>query len=277
MPISDAKLAANRANALHSTGPTTDHGKATSSQNATTHGLTGGPVVLPTEDITEFQFFSTAIIESLAPENALEREFAEIVAQAQWRLKRIRPIEEGLLNVDSLGKQDPSSQICLATDPSIVARAFMDRGRSLANLSHYEHRLYRQMTHALKQFQTMKTDREAREQTAREKAHAEEIRRYYCEDFGRPVQPPSDPVADPQNDIVDEEVLAVTRVTGQACALPAALSPEHSDQRREVGVSGFVSPKNATSCEIDEFPSLDLAGPPDEVDLPGDFNEKEAA
>ena len=243
MPVSDAKLAANRANAQHSTGPTTDRGKAISSQNATTHGLTGGPVVLPTEDITEYQFFSTAIIESLAPGNAIEREFAEIVAQAQWRMKRFRPIEEGLLNVDSLGKQDPSSQICLAADPSIVARAFMDRGRSLANLSGYENRLYRQMTHALKQFQTMKADREEREQAARQKAHHEEITRYFNEDFCTPAKP----VAEPTGDLVEEKVV------------------------------GFVLPKNATLCEIDRFPPLDLAGPPDEVDLPGDLEEKEAA
>ena len=37
---SPARLAANRANALRSTGPRTAEGKARSSQNATTHGLT---------------------------------------------------------------------------------------------------------------------------------------------------------------------------------------------------------------------------------------------
>jgi hypothetical protein len=39
--VSDARLAANRANAQHSTGPTTPEGKAKSSHNAVKTGLTG--------------------------------------------------------------------------------------------------------------------------------------------------------------------------------------------------------------------------------------------
>src|SRR5277367_2331335 len=106
--ISDAKLKANRANAAHSTGPTSDHGKAKSSQNATTHGLTGGPVVLPAEDMSEFQRFSAEILADLVPEAALERELAQTVANFLWRLKRVKPIEEGLLNADPFGPPDPS-------------------------------------------------------------------------------------------------------------------------------------------------------------------------
>ena len=40
-PISDARLAANRANAQKSTGPSSSEGKATSSKNALKTGLTG--------------------------------------------------------------------------------------------------------------------------------------------------------------------------------------------------------------------------------------------
>ena len=38
-PISDAQMAANRANAQKSTGPRTEEGKAISSQNALKHGV----------------------------------------------------------------------------------------------------------------------------------------------------------------------------------------------------------------------------------------------
>jgi hypothetical protein len=47
--ISEAKLAANRANAAHSTGPTTGEGQQRSSLNAMKHGLTGRTVLLPRE------------------------------------------------------------------------------------------------------------------------------------------------------------------------------------------------------------------------------------
>ena len=53
MPISEAKLAANRRNALLSRGPTTPEGKERSRRNALKHGLTGSGVALPTEDQDE--------------------------------------------------------------------------------------------------------------------------------------------------------------------------------------------------------------------------------
>ena len=241
MPISDAKLTANRANAAHSTGPTSDGGKAKSSQNATTHGLTGGPVVLPTEDMSEFQRFSVAIIASLEPEDALEQEFAEMVANALWRLKRAKPIEEGLLNTDPSVSSDPSSLPKNALDRELIAKAFMDHGRSLANLSSYEHRLYRNMKDSLKQLQTLQAARDRREQ----KAQTLETMRYYREDFpyarGSGGKKPVEPSA----------------ATG-----------------------GFVFPKSEIAVETEQFALLDPVQPslPDEKPpLPNEKEEKEAA
>jgi len=50
MIVSEARIAANRANALKSTGPRTAEGKERSRANSSRHGMTGAGVVLPSED-----------------------------------------------------------------------------------------------------------------------------------------------------------------------------------------------------------------------------------
>jgi hypothetical protein len=53
MPTSEARIAANRRNALLSRGPTTPEGKARSRANSYKHGMTGAGVVLPPEEAAE--------------------------------------------------------------------------------------------------------------------------------------------------------------------------------------------------------------------------------
>ena len=62
--IPNAQLAANRANAQHSTGPTTETGRAASSQNHTIHGLArhnGTFKLLASEDPHGFEALRVAL------------------------------------------------------------------------------------------------------------------------------------------------------------------------------------------------------------------------
>jgi hypothetical protein len=83
-----AQQEASRANALHSTGPRTEEGKAASSRNHTKLGLfTRRDHVLPHE--TElYQAFRDALLEDLAPSAPLEQSLAAEIVSAQWRLRR---------------------------------------------------------------------------------------------------------------------------------------------------------------------------------------------
>ena len=95
-PISPAQLAANRANALLSTGPRTEAGLAKSSKNAIKSGLTGRTVLLPSDDAEEYASFLASLQADLKPVGQFECELVQIVVDCHWRLRRIQELEYAL-------------------------------------------------------------------------------------------------------------------------------------------------------------------------------------
>ena len=95
MACSEARLAANRANALKSTGPQTEAGKEASRRNALKHGLTGAGVVIPGEDAQEVARRTAEFLAELAPDGLpTARLLAGRVATLSVRLKRSERHEE---------------------------------------------------------------------------------------------------------------------------------------------------------------------------------------
>jgi hypothetical protein len=92
-PISDAKLHANRQNALLSTGAITDAGKAIVSQNATNHGLTGRFKVLACESQSQFDELLAGFLKSEAPVGGEEIEMVHQMAEALWLSRRSMRLE----------------------------------------------------------------------------------------------------------------------------------------------------------------------------------------
>ncbi len=89
--ISPQQLAANRANAIHSTGPATAEGKATSSRNRTTHGFRSSTVLLPGDDPAEYNQLLTELEDHFGePQDIAESRFIREMADAEWRLRRVR-------------------------------------------------------------------------------------------------------------------------------------------------------------------------------------------
>jgi len=96
MSASAAHQIANAANARLSTGPRTPEGKASSSQNARTHGLTAKDLIIGPEDREEFEELLAGLQADVAPQGALQQTlFDELVASA-WNLRRIRRMETDL-------------------------------------------------------------------------------------------------------------------------------------------------------------------------------------
>jgi hypothetical protein len=90
---SPAQILANQANAQSSTGPRTLEGKAGSSQNALRHGLTSAKFTLKSEEQDEYNLMRDGIFAGYHPANQSERDLCDLLAQAQWRLFRVRRTE----------------------------------------------------------------------------------------------------------------------------------------------------------------------------------------
>jgi hypothetical protein len=93
---SDQQIAANRLNAERSTGPRTPAGKAIVSSNAMKHGLTARDVVLPNENLDEYESFRSDLLARLNPHDALEGTLAEGIVAYKWRLRRALKFEAAL-------------------------------------------------------------------------------------------------------------------------------------------------------------------------------------
>jgi hypothetical protein len=97
-PISEKRLAANRANAQRSTGPRTAEGKARSARNAVKHGFTGSTfAVVRFEDIQEIGNLKADAVACYRPVNAQEMFAVERIALAQHKMLRGHRLESGML------------------------------------------------------------------------------------------------------------------------------------------------------------------------------------
>jgi len=84
--------------------PSTEHGKAIASRNATTHGLFARDIVLPAlgEDPQGYQQIQAQWIAQLAPANLLEHHYVEKIAAASWRLRRLHRWQAQLFEDETL-------------------------------------------------------------------------------------------------------------------------------------------------------------------------------
>ena len=167
--ISEKQLEANRRNARRSTGPKTAEGKERSSRNNLRHGLTGQITVLPSEDREAHDLFCNRLIEHLNPENPMEEQLANSIAEDSWRLNRVTAIET---NIFALGRDRERRELqCALKD----AQTFLDQARNFQLLSLYDQRINRNIQRNLKQLRELQAERREQEQTrlAREKAERE--------------------------------------------------------------------------------------------------------
>ena len=95
--ISEAQLAANRANAQLSTGPTSPEGREKSSQNRITHGLAGTFRLLGWEDPDQFQDLAKSFYNEHQPNSDSERRLVDSMVQHFWLMQRALTLQDQLM------------------------------------------------------------------------------------------------------------------------------------------------------------------------------------
>ena len=90
------KAAANRQNALKSTGPKTPDGKAAVRLNALRHGLLSEEILLPGEDEEALRELAERLRAELQPVGELENLLVDRIISAYWRLRRLGRVETGI-------------------------------------------------------------------------------------------------------------------------------------------------------------------------------------
>jgi hypothetical protein len=153
-----------RLNASKSRGPISAAGKARSSKNALTHGLSARNslnTILQCEDPAQFQHVREEFLDEFRPASLAERRLVDELATIRWRLDRLAMIEARILN-----RQNAKGLISITTESSGLAElvaAWVDNvgvSNGLRLLRRYTNTLQRQWDATRSSFRYMELNRD---------------------------------------------------------------------------------------------------------------------
>jgi len=118
------QVAANQANAQHSTGPKTPEGKAVSARNNFRHGCSGAFTVLPWESQAEFDLLLGSLRDEHKPSGLTETILVDKMAQAIWLSKRALMLQHVTFNQELPTCDDPKQLALYLRYQTTNERAF---------------------------------------------------------------------------------------------------------------------------------------------------------
>lgn len=148
-PLTEKQLAARRANAQKSTGPRTPEGKARSSRNAVKHGFFAQTALLYYESPEDFVALRDSYIAEYAPQGPTEMHFVMEMANAQYRLRRVRGMEADLIQ-KLITRDLPARGLSTGEMQAEALRTLADSSHVLLLLQRYEVMFRRQYERALR-------------------------------------------------------------------------------------------------------------------------------
>jgi hypothetical protein len=139
--------------------------------NALRHGITGQVSITTVEDRAAHDKFVQELIDRLRPEDALELQFASLIAEDFWRLQRIRAVENDML---ALGAFSEAADIDV-DHPEIHAsltraRTFTAQSKDFERLTLYEQRINRALEKNRRQLDELQAERKRQRQEALDQA-----------------------------------------------------------------------------------------------------------
>jgi hypothetical protein len=164
---SQRRIEANRLNALKSTGPRTEQGKANSAQNATKHGLAStqtNPLAkgcfLQNENEAEFRILLAEYSATYHPQHRDEYDLLTEAVYAKWRQQRIWLAQTAQIEV-AIALNEPKLQKDLPTaDPAAHLANGIAQSENLMRLYlRYDAQLHRQYLRCLKELRDLQAER----------------------------------------------------------------------------------------------------------------------
>ena len=102
-----AQIAANRANALKSTGPKSEEGKARSAMNALKSGLDAQSLLIPGESPQAFAQLIAEYYSKYAPADPEQRYHLDTAIRHEWLLRRFAKVEDQLWALSATRMEKP--------------------------------------------------------------------------------------------------------------------------------------------------------------------------
>lgn len=159
-----AQIEASRRNGALSKGPVTPEGKAKSSRNSSTHGLTAATIIVEGESAEKWQQLLDSCIAQFQPATDLEYELVEEIAAARWRIRRSRSVETAMINMQIEKQRNHIDTEYRQPDYSLRhASAIQGLGANLALIDRYDIRVRRNFERAVKNFYQLRAKRNLEE------------------------------------------------------------------------------------------------------------------
>src|SRR5690348_2945614 len=177
--LCEARLVANQANGLDeaailsepktqktpSTGPRSEEGRAKSSLNAVKTALTGRTILLPSDDVAEYERHLAAYAEEFAPVGLLETNLVQSIADTDWHLRRIPALESALFAKGRIEFAELFNEQDLAARPHLIdAHTFITYEKQIRNLQLQEARLARRREKEIAELRKLQAERIQKQQ-----------------------------------------------------------------------------------------------------------------